>query len=117
MNITQENINQFLNKYIEIINTLSKEHEYDSNIRHLLYLIIPAFIIKYGVNNENTILDCFKSIKIYSSDKKDKRVQAMYNRALKKSVTGYYTDKFVVINNYSEAALPMLIDKDRKSVV
>ena len=110
MNITQENINQFLNKYIEIINTLSKEHEYDSNIKHLLYLIIPAFIIKYGVNNENTILDCFKSIKIYISDKKDKRVQAMYNRALKKSVTGYYTDKFVVINNYSEAALPMLID-------
>ena len=37
---------------------------YDSNISHLLYLMIPAFIIKYGISNEKLILDVFRNIQI-----------------------------------------------------
>ena len=110
MNLTQENINPFLNKYIALIDSICLEYHYESNIKHLLYLIIPAFIVKYGPNNENAILDCFKKVKIYISQKQDKIVTASFNRTLNKNATGYYTDKYVMINNYSESSLPVLID-------
>ena len=110
MNITQENINPFLNKYIDIINTICNDFNYDSNIKHLLYLIIPAFIIKYGTNNENMIIDCFKKIKVYDNGKKDEKLQAVYSRVLKKDIKGYYTDKYISIYNYSMVTLPDLID-------
>lgn len=110
MNLSQENINSFLSKYINFVNELSKEYNYTDNIRHLLYLIIPAFIVKYGVSYENSILECFKKVKIYISDTKDKVVTASFNRTLNKSSSGYYTEKFVVINNYSDSSLPGLID-------
>ncbi len=110
MNLSQENINSFLSKYINFVNELSKEYNYTDNIRHLLYLIIPAFIVKYGSSYENSILECFRKVKIYISDTKDKVVTASFNRTLNRNSSGYYTEKFVVINNYSDSSLPDLID-------
>lgn len=110
MNITQENINPFLNKYISLIDSICEQYNYESNIKHLLYLIVPAFIVKYGPNNENAILDCFKKVKIYISDKTDKIVTASFNRTLNKNANGYYTEKYVSINNYNGSSLPSLID-------
>ena len=40
-----------------IIDKISDMYNYDSNIRHLLYIIIPAFIIKYGIINERKVLN------------------------------------------------------------
>ncbi len=110
MNLNQENINSFLDKYISFVDSLSDEYQYDANIRHLLYVIVPAFIYKYGVNNEAAILNCFKEIKIYVNGTYDKIVTATFSRSLKKNRDGYYTDKFIVINNYSSSSLPELID-------
>ena len=110
MNVTQDNINAFLNKYISVVDLICSEYNYDFNIKHLLYLILPAFVIKYGINNEGLVLDCFKKIRIYISGRTDDRVQATYNRSLNINDNGYYTDKFVMINNYSKANLPELID-------
>lgn len=110
MNLTQENINPFLNKYIALIDSICKEYNYEPNIKHLLYLIVPAFIVKYGPSNENAILDCFKKVKIYISSKTDKVITASFNRVLNKNAAGYYTDKYVKINNYSGSSLPVLID-------
>ncbi len=110
MNLNQENINSFLNKYISFVDELSNEYKYEANIRHLLYVIVPAFIYKYGVNSESSIMNCFKEIKIYINGTYDKNVTATFSRYLKKNKDGYYTEKFVVINNYSSSSLPELID-------
>ena len=37
------------------IDKISDQYKYDNNIRHLLYVIIPAFIIKYGVSKLDKI--------------------------------------------------------------
>ena len=44
--MNQDNINDFLSKYISFTNNLSNKYNYPDNINHVLYLIIPAFIIK-----------------------------------------------------------------------
>ena len=110
MNLNDENINVFFNKYITYVDDISNHFNYDSNIRHLLYVILPAFIYKYKVNNESLILECFRKVKIYKSNHKDGIVTASFNRILKKSNALYYTDKYIVINNYNENTIPTLID-------
>ena len=49
------------------IEEIANKYNYDSNITHLLYLMIPAFIIKYGVSKEKLILNTFKDIRISSN--------------------------------------------------
>ena len=56
MNLNNENVNKFLSRYIYYVNDISSEYSYPLNIRHLLYLIVPAFIIKYGISYEALIL-------------------------------------------------------------
>ena len=112
--MNQDNINEFLNKYIEIINNLSTKYNYPSNIRHVLYLIIPAFVIKYGIKEERNILSCFENIPIYISDVENKRCTAYFNRRLHSKIedglTKYYSSKEIVINNYHGSSLIELID-------
>ena len=62
--MNQDNINEFLNRYIDFVDNLSNKYNYSSNIKHVLYLIIPAFVIKYGIKEERSILSCFNSIPI-----------------------------------------------------
>ena len=62
-----------------IIDQISDMYNYDSNIRHLLYIIIPAFIIKYGVQKEKLIIDTFKQVRIISSDKQSEMVKAYFS--------------------------------------
>ena len=110
MNLTQDNINAFLDKYIEFVNQISIENKYEANIKHLLYLIVPAFIYKYGINNETSIMECFRKIKIHTTDTKNGYVRATFNRTLKKENNNFYTEKYIVINDYSLTNLPPLID-------
>jgi len=110
MNINQDNINSFLNKYISFVDKVSFKYNYPSNIKHLLYLIVPAFIIKYGISNEMTILKCFEFIKIYIKPSDDKFVVASFNRVLKRNSSNYFTDKYIVLNEFDKASLPNLID-------
>lgn len=114
MNINQDNINDFLNKYIEFTNNLSDKYNYSSNIIHVLYLIIPAFVIKYGIKEERNILSCFENIPIYISDTENKMCTAYFNRKLhakeEEGVTKYYSSKEIVINNYYGSSLIELID-------
>ncbi len=109
MNINQENINQILNKYISFVDEISKEFNYSNDIKHLLYVIVPAFIIKYGVDNESTVLNCFRNVKVYVSDH-SKNVQASFNRSLNKNENGYYTEKFITVNPFNDTSLSKIID-------
>ena len=84
MNLTQDNINAFLDKYILFVDEISKKFRYDDNIRHILYVIVPAFISQYGVSNEAFILKCFREIKIYASGNSNSLVTATFNRSLQR---------------------------------
>ena len=104
------NNNIIIEKEKEFIDKISDEYNYDSNIRHLLYLIIPAFIIKYGINKEKLILNTFKDIKIISSNEDTKYVKAYYSSKPRLIDNEYKTIKFMVIQNYNKISLVDLLD-------
>ena len=109
MNLNQENINPFLNKYTAFVDEISDEFNYSSNIRHLLYIIVPSFVAKYGLDKESTILSCFRKVKVFISNH-TKNVQAAFNRSLKKNDDGYYTEKFITVNPFSNSSLSTILD-------
>ena len=92
------------------IDQISDKYDYDDNIRHLLYIIIPAFIIKYGIKNESLILNTFRDIRIIKSDKQDRYVKAYYSSHPIYEDGKYSTVKFMVIQNYNKISLIDLLD-------
>lgn len=114
MNISNENINTFLDKYITFVNDLCGKKNYPENIRHILYLIIPAFVIKYGIREESNILSCFENIPIYIGNSKGNGEVAFFNRGLYSTIENneikYFASKEIVINDYHNASLVSLMD-------
>ena len=104
------NSNLVIERERKVIDSISDLYGYDSNIRHLLYIIIPAFIIKYGVNYEKMILDTFKNIKIISSNVKNDVVKAYFSSKPKMITGNFVTVKFMVIQNYNKISLVDLLD-------
>ncbi len=94
----------------EFIDKLCNEYQYDNNITHLLYIMIPAFIIKYGVMQEKLILNVFQEVPIISSEKEDKKVKAYYSSTPKQVMGEYTTRKYMVIQNYNDISLVDLLD-------
>ena len=94
----------------KFIDEISDKYNYDSNIRHLLYIIIPAFIIKYGTNKEKLILNTFKNIKIRITNQEDKMVKAYYSSTPRKINNEYTTIKYMMIQNYNNIGLVELLD-------
>lgn len=100
---------ELINRYINIIDSISITNNYDNNIKHLLYLIIPAFITKYKYK-EQLILDIFKNTSIIISNKDDKYVNAYYTSIPKKIDNNIITKKYIIINNYNKISLITLLD-------
>ena len=94
----------------EFVDKLCRDNGYDSNICHLLYVIVPAFVIKYGVNKEKTVLNAFRDTKIVTSDEKDKYIKAYYTSKLRQVSGEYKTSKYLVLQNYSNTRMVDLID-------
>ena len=85
------------NRYISFVDEISNDMNYPNSIRHLLYVVVPAFIINYGIENERLILECFRKTKIYLSNNiPDNNVNAYFDRKLYKD-DSYYSHKFIVI--------------------
>ena len=103
-------INLVIEKEKIFIDQISDAYGYDDNIRHLLYMIIPAFIVKYGLNKEKMILNAFKEIKIIKSDVKDKYVKAYYSSKPVKVAGEFRTLKYMVLQNYEDTYLVDLLD-------
>ena len=93
-------INKLLNRYVDFVDKISSNNHYENNIKHLLYLVVPAFVFKYGVDKENTILKCFENVKIIISGTEDRQVPASFNRKLIKDSDGYHTIKYIILNKY-----------------
>ena len=110
MDLNNLDINSFLNRYVDFVDRISNYYNYESNIKHLLYLIIPAFIIKYDLKNESTILNCFENIPMLITGTENKVVTAAFSRTLSRTKDGYVTNKVVLINEYKTASLPNMLD-------
>ncbi len=102
--------NQLLTKERDFINKICDQYRYDSNIRHLLYIIIPAFIMKYGLDHEKLILKSFQDVPIISSEKEHKAIKAYYSSTPKEVMGEYSTRKYIVIQNYKDIQLVDLLD-------
>lgn len=104
-------LNQLLKEEKELSNIIGLKYNYPSNITHLLYLIIPAFIIKYKPTNRKLIEDCFTNIKIVISDKQDKINQAFYfSKPYYDENNNIKTAKGIVLKNYQDIDLMSLLD-------
>lgn len=102
--------NNLVNKYIPLVDEISNKYQYNSNIKHLLYLIIPAFVTKYTIKEERIILNTFKDTKIIISKKKDKNVQALYSSIPHYTDNKITTTKYITIQNYENISLVQLLD-------
>ena len=97
-----------IEKYIPIVKEISNKYNYNSNITHLLYLIIPAFIQKYSLSKETLILNTFKETKIIISPNKDKNIQAYYTSIPSYKENKIITTKLIIIQNYENISLIQL---------
>ncbi len=110
MDIENLDINSLIDRYISYVDKLSDKFSYASNIKHLLYLIVPAFVIKYGIKNESSILKCFESVPIMITGKEDKDNTAAFSRILTKKDGKYATNKYILLNEYKTADLLSMLD-------
>ena len=101
---------KLVEKYYSFVNKLTNTYSYNSNITHLLYLIIPAFISKYSLSKENIILSTFKQTKIIISPKKDPTIQAYYTSIPSYQNNNIITTKYIIIQNYEHISLVQLLD-------
>ena len=106
--------NELVNSLIEdtkyfIDNELSK-YNYSSDIKHLLTIIIPAFIIKYELKNKNKLLTVFKEVPIIETDENDKTTQAFYSSIPKYIDKKIKTKKVIVVKHYKNKPLIEFID-------
>ena len=102
--------NLLIDRYRIIVDNICNKYEYDNNIKHLLYLIIPAFVKKYGYNRESLVINTFNNVKIFISDTKSDRVNAYYTSIPRNFAGKVVTDKLIVINNYDKISLVNLLD-------
>lgn len=101
-------MNIIFEKYIKFVDDLP--YNYIDNIRNLLYIIVPAFILKYGLDNEKSILNTFKDVRILIKEGSNKRVQAFYKSIPIKEGNDIELHKFIVLQNYHDNSLVELLD-------
>ena len=108
MKHSKEFINNLINQEIEFSNQLSLKYHYPENITHLLYVIVPAFILKYG--NKQLLEKCFSSVPILINDKQDQVYQAYYFSKPLYDNNEIITTKGIVLKNYKNIGLMQLLD-------
>lgn len=101
---------KLVQKYFPLVKEISSKYQYDSNITHLLYLIIPAFITKYTLAKERLILTTFQNTKILISPKTSKTIEAYYTSIPSYQNNTIITTKYIIIQNYQNISLVQLLD-------
>ncbi len=110
MEINDSILNNLFKSTKEKIDRDLSKYNYNSDIKHLLYIIIPAFIIKYNIKNQNKVLNTFKDVPIRLINKED-RVHQAYYTSIPRIISGKIkTTKYIAINYYKEKSLLEFID-------
>lgn len=110
MKLDDNILNQLLDYCKKFVDNDLKEYNYNNDIVHLLYIIIPAFIVKYGFDNKNTILNTFKEVPFLVNNSDEKILQAYYSSFPIPLKDKIITKKHIVLNYYKEKPLMELID-------
>ncbi len=111
MEHNEKYINSLLDKYIKIVDDISNKNKYNINIQHLLYIIIPSFVLKYGLNKEKEIIECFTQTKISLVNQKEKYKKASFIRTIKKENNKMYIEKSIILSDFLETSYIDLIDE------
>lgn len=82
MNINKTNINLILNRYISFVDKLKEKYNYTNNLSHILYIVVPAFLLKYGTNNEQKIIKLFEETEIIIDEKENTPQIASFERTI-----------------------------------
>lgn len=110
MNLNDKTVNELFNISISYVDNTLKEYNYDEDIVHLLYIIIPAFIVKYGLDSKNKILKVFKQVPIVIKKNDEQILQAYYASIPIQINDNIIISKHIVINLYKNKELLELID-------
>lgn len=110
MNLNDRLVNEIFKECTEFVDKKLSLYNYSSDIKHLLYIIIPAFIVKYDYKNKNKILNVFRNVPLIETNEEDKRIQAFYTSIPKYINNELITNKFVLIKHYLNKDLMELID-------
>lgn len=100
---------EFIDKYINVVDQISIKYNYPDNIKHLLYVIVPAFIIKYGYDKQHFIIDCLNNIPIIITGKENPLSQAMYT-SMPYLDNQIKTKKNILLNRYNNIPFMQLLD-------
>ena len=103
MDINDNVLNELFKMTKIIVNNDLKRNNYNSDINHLLYIIIPAFIIRYNIKNQNKIINTFKEVPIVLFEKEDRVHQAYYVSIPSITNNKIKTRKYIGINHYANA--------------
>lgn len=104
------NIDFILEREKSVIDEICLQYNYDQNIRHLLYVIIPAFMLKYGINREKVILQTLREVRISTTTNESKRIRAYYMSTPRRENNKIITIKRIVIANYKSSDYVDFID-------
>lgn len=110
MNYNSDYINKIIDDEVLFSNNIANKFHYPENITHLLYIIIPAFILKYGNSYRSIVEKCFATVPIIISDKQDKIYQAYYYSKPIKYNNDFIIEKGIVLKNYKDIDLMQLLD-------
>lgn len=101
---------RLVEKYFSFVDQISLQYEYDGNIKHLLYLIIPAFVSRYGFQNERLILDVFQHTIIRVQEDNHALEEACYTAIPKLVLDKVIPYHFIILKKYSKDSLVQLLD-------
>ena len=110
MELNDRLVNELFRECTEFVDKKLSLYNYSSDIKHLLYIIIPAFIIKYDYKNKNKIYNVFRDVPLIETSEEDKRVQAFYTSIPKYIGKEVVTNKLVLIKHYLNKDLMELLD-------
>ena len=99
-----------MNESINFIDNELTIYNYSTDIKHLLYIIIPAFIIRYEYKNKNNIFQVFREVPLIETTENNKRFQAYYTSYPYKSNNKILTRKYILVRHYKDKPLIELLD-------
>ena len=100
----------YFEKYKKTIDELSSYNLCGGNIKHLLYVIIPAFVCKYGLEREKLILKCLKETIFTVIENGNIGQEAFFDRRIIKRNNTLLVQKYIVINGLKKNEYIDLID-------
>lgn len=110
MKLDDKILTQLINYCMEFVDSNLKKYNYNNDIIHLLYIIIPAFIVKYGFEHKNKIFKTFEEVPFIINNNDEKILQAYYTSIPIIENDIIVTKKHIVLNYYEGKPLMELID-------